>query len=601
MFREEFKYIRSYFRVVDLNPFLFALNFVTAALYKALDIARPFIAAQIIQELTVQNTEGTIHYIILYAVVYTLYRLSLFLNWRTYSRNVTYCYLKLQDKIFNKVLSVDHSFKRKVNRGRLLNIIGSDLFDIGEMNDEISEFATTHIQIIIVLMIAGYYSLPIAGIIAVSVTLLIYLRTKHDRRYNFFWWKSQKENDNYSNFLNQILTGLQEVKVFNMRSSLHQHLDKIQKRYDKSYLAQRKEVTARDNDIKFVAVFLFRAIILTICIIMMMNGAMEISVLLMLYSYHEQVITYSGDFSDATIAIRLNNAAIRRLSSILNYKSDEKFTFGDLNLDHISGALTFKNVSLTLEKRPILKNLSFKIKPHEFVAIVGYPGSGKTKLFDLILRLNRPTRGKILLDNININEFSKEIYTTNVAVANQIPFIFNTSIRKNLNFVDTNISHQIEACKIAGIHDFIETLPMGYNTILRENGGNISGGQRQMISIARTILTDAEVLLLDDVTTALDPDTAKLVPRLISRIKNNHTVIMITKKPELMRIADRVIVLDDGRISDIGTHEKLLERSALYRSMQAVRSTNYEGGDVWDTIWDYSKNISVSKPGTTNC
>ena len=178
---------------------------------------------------------------------------------------------------------------------------------------------------------------------------------------------------------------------------------------------------------------------------------------------------------------------------------------------------------------------------------------------------------------IDIKEFSKEVYTSNVTVANQIPFIFNTSIRKNLNLVDTNISHQIEACKIAGIHDFIETLPRGYNTILRENGGNISGGQRQMISIARTILTDAEILLLDDVTTALDPDTAKLVPHLISRVKNDRTIIMITKKPELMRLADRVIVLDDGKIADIGTHEKLLERSALYRSMQAVKSANTSG------------------------
>ena len=239
-------------------------------------------------------------------------------------------------------------------------------------------------------------------------------------------------------------------------------------------------------------------------------------------------------------------------------------------------------MSLSINKQKILKDLNFKIRPHEFVAIVGHPGAGKTKLFDLILRLYPPTKGKITLDNININEFSREVFTSNVAVANQAPFIFNTTIRKNLSFVDPNIKHQIEACKKAGIHNFIETLPMGYNTILRENAGNISGGQRQMISIARTILTDAEILLLDDVTTSLDPDTAKLVPRLIEKIKNNRTIIMITKKPDLMKTADRIIVLDKGKISDIGTHEKLLERSSVYRSLQEMRSpsSNSQGGEL---------------------
>ena len=571
MFREQFRYIKAYFRVVELNRWLFAANFITSIIYKVLDITRPFIAAQIIDELTEQNTEGTIRSIILYTVVYILFRLVLLINWRTYSLNVTYCYLKLQDKLMNKILSVDHHFKQKVNRGRLLNIIGNDLFDIGEMNDEISEMITSIIQVIFVIIISAVYNPLIAIIMAISVTIYSHTRTVHDRKYNYYWWRSQNENDNYSNFLNQILTGLQEVKVFNLRDPLHQRLDALQKRYDKSYLAQRKEITIRDNDIRFIY-YPFRALILIICIIMMANGQIEVGILVMFYTYHQQLFNYTEMFSNSAIAIRLNNAAIRRITSILNYRADEEYEFGNLNQDRISGAITFKNVSLSLNHRPILQNLNFKIRPHEFVAIVGYPGSGKTKLFDLILRLYRPTRGKILLDDININEFSKEIYTANVAVANQIPFIFNTSIRKNLNFVDTDINHQIAACKTVGIHDFIETLPLGYNTILRENGGNISGGQRQMISIARTILTDAEILLLDDVTTSLDPDTAKLVPNLIKRIKNKHTVIMITKKPELMRAADRVILLDQGRIIDIGTHEKLLERNALYRSMQILRS-----------------------------
>ena len=198
-------------------------------------------------------------------------------------------------------------------------------------------------------------------------------------------------------------------------------------------------------------------------------------------------------------------------------------------------------------------------------------------LFNLILRLFEPTKGKITLDNINIFDFNKEVYSNNVSVVNQKPFIFNMSIRKNLDFVDTNISNQIDACKKAGIHEFIETLPQGYNTILRENGSNISGGQKQMISIARTILSEAEVLLLDDITTSLDPDTAKLVPRLINNLKKDHTIIMITKKPELMKEADRIIVLDKGRINDVGTHKQLIARNEIYQMLQSRKSPSRIG------------------------
>ena len=273
MFREELKYIKDYFRVVELNPWLFSANFITSVIYKILDVARPFVAAQIIDKLTEQDATGAVHAIILYAGIYIAYRLFLFLNWRTYSWNVSYCYLKLQDKLFNKILSVDHSFKKKVNRGRLLNIIGNDLFEIGEMNDEISELITSVFQVVFIIAISAFYSPLVAFIMAVSVTAYSHMRTRHDRKYNYYWWRSQNENDNYSNFLNQILTGLQEVKVFNLRSPLHQRLDMLQKRYDKNYLAQRKETTSRDNDVRFIY-YPVRALILLICIVMMANGTM---------------------------------------------------------------------------------------------------------------------------------------------------------------------------------------------------------------------------------------------------------------------------------------------------------------------------------------
>ena len=573
MFKDQFNYLKTYFAIAEPNPWLFALNIFTAVLYKAANITRPFVAALIIKALTESDARMTYLYIAIYTGIYLFYRAMLFFNWRISTWNLIDVYDNIQDKIFNKLISVDHDFTQKVNRGKLLNVINSDLFEVGNINSNITEFFTATTQIVFIVIICLTNNVPVAIIMILSAISVSHIRTKHDKKFNFYWWKSQIENDKFSDFLNQVLNGLQEVKVFNMLPSLHKQLDRIQKRYDKAYTSQRRHRTIRDSDVKY-SVYIFRAIILLVCVIFMATGHMELDIMVLLYSYHQQLIDTTFDLTDATTTLRLDKASVERIKSILNYKAGASVKIGNLNLDQISGSIKFKNVSLNINKHKVLKDLNFKIRPHEFVAIVGHPGAGKTKLFDLILRLISPTKGKITLDDININEFSREVFTSNVAVANQAPFIFNTSIRKNLSFVDPDIKHQIEACKTAGIHNFIETLPMGYNTILRENAGNISGGQRQMISIARTIVTDAEILLLDDITTSLDPDTAKLVPRLIDRIKNNRTVIMITKKPELMKSADRIIVLDKGKISDIGTHEKLLERNSIYRSLQAMRSSN---------------------------
>ena len=308
----------------------------------------------------------------------------------------------------------------------------------------------------------------------------------------------------------------------------------------------------------------------------MFKGRLDISGLVLIISYHEYLVEYINDLIDSTSTIREVNTAVNRINDILNYDSKE-IKFGTIDTNDIYGMIELKNVSLKFKDKEVLHNINLKIDHNEVVAIVGEAGSGKTMIFNLLLRLFEPTKGKITLDNINIYDFSKEIYSNNVSVVNQKPFIFNMSIRKNLDFVDDNIEHQIEACKKAGIHEFIETLPNGYNTILRENGSNISGGQKQMISIARTILSDAEVLLLDDITTSLDPDTAKLVPKLINNLKKDHTIIMITKKPELMKEADRIVVLDNGKINDVGTHKQLIGRNEIYQMLQSRKSPSRIG------------------------
>ena len=160
------------------------------------------------------------------------------------------------------------------------------------------------------------------------------------------------------------------------------------------------------------------------------------------------------------------------------------------------------------------------------------------------------------------------MYSKNVVGVNQVPFLFSMSIRQNLSFIDSNESHQIEACKRVGIHDYIMSLPKGYHTVLSENATNFSGGQRQLLAIARTLLSKAEILVFDEVTSSLDSVFVQQIEHVLVDLKQDHTIIMITHKKEEMKLADHVIVMDQGRVVGDGTHKELLKRNPYYQSLQ---------------------------------
>lgn len=575
MIKEYYNFIKDYLNLAELKAKYVIINILSAFFYKGFSLLLPFIAALIIKYLADKNALMSYYCLIAFSITYILYNIALYVNYKVYGFNMNYCYDKLTKKVLRKLVTVDNNFTRFISKGRLMNSINSDIIDIGDMNDRISEVLMGMLQILAVLIIVAFYNIYLALVLIVFSIIYITVRNNSDRKINYYHNKVVVQDDKYSSLLTQIVSGLQEIKTFNMLSKLEAKLNVIQNKFTKFYSKKRDYYTIRDNDVK-VIIYIFRFLLYVLLIYLMMKHKIDISVLVLIISYHEYLVVYIDDLIDSTSSIREVNTAVNRVNDILNYDSKE-IEFGAIDIKDIYGVIEFKNVSLEIKNHKILNNINLKINHNEVVAIVGEAGSGKTMLFNLILRLFEPTDGKITLDNINIFDFNKEVYSNNVSVVNQKPFIFNMSIRKNLDFVDTSISNQIDACKKAGIHEFIETLPQGYNTILRENGSNISGGQKQMISIARTILSEAEVLLLDDITTSLDPDTAKLVPKLINNLKKDHTIIMITKKPELMKVADRIVVLDNGKINDVGTHKQLIGRNEIYQMLQSRKSPSRIG------------------------
>lgn len=244
--------------------------------------------------------------------------------------------------------------------------------------------------------------------------------------------------------------------------------------------------------------------------------------------------------------------------------------FGEPAKDDIIGRVEFRDVDFTYrtKNRESVHGISFVAQPNQITALVGHSGSGKSTIANLLLRKYIVDDGEITIDGDDIYSFTDKAYATNVVGVDQVPFMFNLSIRRNLDLVDANRQHQEEVCRRVGIHDYITSLPLGYNTILNENITNFSGGQRQLLAIARALLSKAEVLVFGEVTSSLDPMLVEKVKEIFDNLKSDHTIIVVTHKKDIMQVADKIVLLNHGRIVGQDNHFQLLQSSQYYRDLQ---------------------------------
>jgi ABC-type multidrug transport system fused ATPase/permease subunit len=248
----------------------------------------------------------------------------------------------------------------------------------------------------------------------------------------------------------------------------------------------------------------------------------------------------------------------------------------------IRGEITYQDVSFGYSGgTETLQNINLKISPSEQVALVGYVGSGKTTLVELVPRFYDVSSGRVLIDGIDVRDYKLTDLRKQVGIVLQEVFIFSDTIRGNISYGKPNASEDeiIEAAKAAQIHEFILSLPNGYDTIVGERGITISGGQRQRVSIARTLLTDPKILILDDSTSNVDAQTESLIRKALENLRKNRTSLIITQRASTCESVDRVVVMDKGRIIAQGKHRDLLTSSEEYRHL--IESQALEiGGDI---------------------
>jgi ATP-binding cassette subfamily B protein len=268
-------------------------------------------------------------------------------------------------------------------------------------------------------------------------------------------------------------------------------------------------------------------------------------------------------------------AGAERVMAVLDAPCEIVDKKNAVSLKYVKGEIEFKNVSFSYEEGiPVLDNVSFDCKPGKMLALVGPTGVGKTTLTQLISRFYEPTNGEILIDGKNINDVTIESLRQNISPVLQDTFLFNGTIAENIGYAypEATLDEIKEAARIANIHEDILAMPKGYDTVVGERGLRLSGGQKQRVSIARAILRKSPIIILDEATASVDVETERQIQDAISGIVGSRTIIAIAHRLSTIRNADKILVIENGRITEQGTHEELVSLGGSYARMSEIQS-----------------------------
>lgn len=381
--------------------------------------------------------------------------------------------------------------------------------------------------------------------------------------------KLKKEREKTGGFISEIVRGSKDVKILNAEESFLKKADQyLKKASDMSYKyhMERAKYGAFSGTIRDTADL---GIGILICV-SLISKTLGIESALIIYSYHYQIL-YTADIIESVYEIlKQFNLSANRIFGVLEENEFNKEVFGNKKLKNFNGNIEFRNVSFSYEDNiPVLKDLSLKIDANQTVGFVGPSGAGKSTIFNLISAINKVDSGEILFDGINISELDKESIRGNLSVISQNAYIFNMSIMENLKIVKSNATNKEvkEACRLACLDDFIESLPNKYNTIVGEGGVTLSGGQRQRLAIARALLLKTEILLFDEATSALDNKTQSKIQEAISNLKGEYTILIIAHRLSTVINADKIFVIVDGAVEEEGTHSYLIKNSKTYNKL----------------------------------
>lgn len=485
-------------------------------------------------------------------------------------------YTKIQESITNNIkkdvisfyFEIDNKELLKTSSGIFLTRITSDPDNIINAFDAVRGNFTKILSNIFVFIYIFHINF-VLGIITVIGTICVYLVEKSAMdKWNAYRKRRNKLRDRNTTIINEGLKGTHDIKLLNIvehfKNKVSGNLDELCNDTVGSIKVDSGYVFLRT-----VVVYTFTTILIVLSIYFVKFDVIKVSSLIAIFMYKDRLFTSILYLAWTERQLKEFALSAERIFEVIDHSKFNIEHYGNKRVNELSGKIEFKNVYFKYEKDSVLKGISFNIEPKDTVAIVGKSGSGKTTIVNLISKIYEVDKGSILLDGNNINELDKYSIRNNISVISQKPYLFNMTIKENLLLVSPDASQkQIEnVCKICELHDYIMSLPKKYNTLVGEGGVTLSGGECQRVAIARALLMKTNIILFDEATSALDNETQENIQKAINNISSEYTMIIIAHRLSTIKNCNKIIVIDDGKVSGIGTHNELYKNNEIYKSL----------------------------------
>jgi ATP-binding cassette, subfamily B, multidrug efflux pump len=490
---------------------------------------------------------------------------------RQYIINVSrYIEFDLKNEVFSHYLKLSLNFYKKNRVGDLMNRLSEDVSQVRMYAGPAIMYGLQTLTLFLILIPLMFIKAPMLAFYTVLpfpvLSVLIYSISKriHQRS-----TAVQVFLSTLSTFTQERFSGIAVVKAYGLERQIDRDIRHLSVEGKETAMHLAK-INAWFFPLMLLLIGASNIIVMYVGGQMYIDGSIDSVGLIAEFILYVNMLTWPVTVVGwLTSIIQRAEASQERINDFLNTEPD--LVSGAHSLEHISGKLSFENVSLTYEDTEIeaLKKVSFSVNPGETLAILGKTGSGKSSIVDLATRLLDPSSGRVLLDDTDLKDFDLRQLRTEIGAVPQDSFLFSETIKANIKFGYKEATEEqiIEAAKMADVHDNILSFPKGYDTLLGERGISLSGGQKQRVAIARALIKDAKIYIFDDCLSAVDTETEEVILEHIKRLTKNNTTIIVSHRISTIKHADRILVLDQGRVVQEGSHTKLVEEEGFYRHL----------------------------------